>query len=200
MLAKRSRLLAYERDDVVYHERQPAAWVWLLLAGRIGIFKYTSHDLTLLLESIEPGGLFGALCTAQNSRASYPCTALALEPSKVLGIEMNAFRECLNTSPPLSSWFCRAASEACRSLVEARGIDYEPVPIRTVMKLCQLDEIYGHSLPFTKKHLAAFVGTSVESIFRVLAGLKRKNLVASGQKSLRLLDLPALRALARKHL
>ena len=48
----------YDKGETIYSEGDPADSVWVLIKGRIQIFKYTSQGRPLAIESIAPGRAF----------------------------------------------------------------------------------------------------------------------------------------------
>ena len=184
-LAARAQLKTYDKGETIYSEGDPADSVWVLIKGRIQIFKYTSQGRPLAIESIAPGELFGTLCRLGGDGRQYPCTAIASVNSDIIQLSDKEFLASYNRFPALVLGVC----------------SLQPAPAgRTGIELFQpgaggkaagdaASQASGEAwgvLPFTKRELAEQVGTTVETTIRVMSRFQKKGWISSSRGKLQL--------------
>jgi len=185
-LTSRARLKTYDKGETIYSEGDPADDVWVLIKGRIQIFKYTSQGRPLAIESIAPGELFGTLCRLGGDGRQYPCTAIASVNSEIIQISDKEFLASYNRYPALVLGVCSLCSQRLQAVQGLSCSNQEPVEKRLAMLLLKLQEKHGMVLPFTKRELAEQVGTTVETTIRVMSRFQKKGWISSSRGKLQL--------------
>jgi len=194
-LASHARLKTYDKGETIYSEGDPADNVWVLIKGRIQIFKYTSQGRPLAIESIAPGELFGTLCRLGGDGRQYPCTAIASVNSEIVQISDKEFLASYNRYPALVLGVCSLCSQRLQAVQGLSCSNQEPVEKRLAMLLLKLQEKHGMTLPFTKRELAEQVGTTVETTIRVMSRFQKKGWISSSRGKLQLKALPPIQKL-----
>jgi CRP/FNR family transcriptional regulator len=194
-MVARSRARTYGKGETIYSESDPADSVWVLVKGRIQIFKYTSQGRPLAIESIAPGELFGTLCRLGGSGRQYPCTAIASVDSEVIQISDRDFLESYNRHPALVLGVCSLCSQRLQAVQGLSCTNQEPVEKRLAMLLMSLQKKHGMVLPFTKRELAEQVGTTVETTIRVMSRFQKKGWITSSRGKLQLKSLQPIQKL-----
>ena len=194
-LAGRARLKTYDKGETIYSEGDPADNVWVLIKGRIQIFKYTSQGRPLAIESIAPGELFGTLCRLGGDGRQYPCTAIASVNSEIIQISDKEFLSSYNRYPALVLGVCSLCSQRLQAVQGLSCSNQEPVEKRLAMLLLKLQEKHGMVLPFTKRELAEQVGTTVETTIRVMSRFQKKGWISSSRGKLQLKTLDPIQKL-----
>jgi CRP/FNR family transcriptional regulator len=194
-LAGRARLKTYDKGETIYSEGDPADDVWVLIKGRIQIFKYTSQGRPLAIESIAPGELFGTLCRLGGGGRQYPCTAIASVNSEIVQISDKEFLTSYNRYPALVLGVCSLCSQRLQAVQGLSCSNQEPVEKRLAMLLLKLHEKHGVTLPFTKRELAEQVGTTVETTIRVMSRFQKKGWISSSRGKLQLKALEPIQKL-----
>jgi CRP/FNR family transcriptional regulator len=194
-LASRARLKNYDKGETIYSEGDPADDVWVLMKGRIQIFKYTSQGRPLAIESIAPGELFGTLCRLGGDGRQYPCTAIASVDSEIVQISDKEFLASYNRFPALVLGVCSLCSQRLQAVQGLSCSNQEPVEKRLAMLLLKLQEKHGMTLPFTKRELAEQVGTTVETTIRVMSRFQKKGWISSSRGKLQLKSLDPIQKL-----
>jgi CRP/FNR family transcriptional regulator len=194
-LAGRARLKTYDKGETIYSEGDPADNVWVLIKGRIQIFKYTSQGRPLAIESIAPGELFGTLCRLGGDGRQYPCTAIASVNSEIIQISDKEFLSSYNRYPALVLGVCSLCSQRLQAVQGLSCSNQEPVEKRLAMLLLKLQEKHGMVLPFTKRELAEQVGTTVETTIRVMSRFQKKGWISSSRGKLQLRTLDPIQKL-----
>ena len=194
-LAGRAQLQTYDKGETIYSEGDPADSVWVLIKGRIQIFKYTSQGRPLAIESIAPGELFGTLCRLGGDGRQYPCTAIASVNSEIIQLSDKEFLASYNRFPALVLGVCSLCSQRLQAVQGLSCTNQEPVEKRLAMLLLKLQEKHGAVLPFTKRELAEQVGTTVETTIRVMSRFQKKGWISSSRGKLQVKTLAPIQKL-----
>jgi CRP/FNR family transcriptional regulator len=194
-LAAHAQLKTYDKGETIYSEGDPADSVWVLIKGRIQIFKYTSQGRPLAIESIAPGELFGTLCRLGGDGRQYPCTAIASINSEIIQLSDKEFLASYNRFPALVLGVCSLCSQRLQAVQGLSCSNQEPVEKRLAMLLLKLQQKHGAVLPFTKRELAEQVGTTVETTIRVMSRFQKKGWIASSRGKLQLKTLAPIQKL-----
>jgi CRP-like cAMP-binding protein len=194
-LALLSQVVRHTKGEVLYNEGERGAQVWVLLQGRLDIFKYNSDGKALAIESIQPKQLFGTLCRLGALSATiYPCTAIAATDCQSIRIPDRFFNSLYNRFPVMVSSTCQLCSGRLR-LMQSNATSYqEPVKQRIVKVLFQLRQRYGDELHCTKREISELAGTTVETTIRVLSDFKKRRWIASQRGRITLREVTALRS------
>ena len=194
-LASRVRLQTFEKGETIYSEGDPAESIWVLVKGRIQIFKYTTQGRPLAIESIAPGELFGTLCRLGGDGRQYPCTAIASVKSDTIQMSDKEFLASYNRFPALVLGVCSLCSQRLQAVQGLSCSNQEPVEKRLAMLILKLQQKHGMMLPFTKRELAEQVGTTVETTIRVMSRFQKKGWISSSRGRLQLKTLEPIQKL-----
>lgn len=158
------------------------------------------------LHLVGMGGLLDATDILPG-RQTYSMSATCLGPATIALIKSDTLRRRMEHSPSLTLALLSQVSVQMRMLEDRyRLLQCRDVYVRTVHVLLQLVHISGsHSahrivLPFLLKRavLARIVGTSRETISRVMAGLRRNGLVLQSDHQVTIPNLARLRDVLRE--
>lgn len=186
----------HAKGEVLYSEGDPAVHVWVLQEGRLDISKYQTAGHSLVIESIQPGDLFGTLCRLGSLNSStYPCTAIAATDSVAVRFPDRFFAGLYNRFPAIVSGTCQLCSLRLGSIQQRTLAYQEPVRMRIVRALLMLQKTHGKELPYTKREIADLAATTVETTIRVLSVLQKQRVVASQRGQITLKNIPHLKAL-----
>lgn len=197
-VARSARAKSFSKGETVYNEGETADSVWILYKGRIQVFKYTSQAKALAIESLGPGEMFGTLCRLGGDGRSYPCTAVAAEPTVALRILDRTFLQYYMKSPGFIRGLCSLCAERLKDVQDLRCMGQEAVPVRIASTLARLYQVHGAVIPFTKKEISELVGAALETTFRVLSDLQEKGILDSSRGKIHVKKPQELKSLARK--
>jgi CRP-like cAMP-binding protein len=179
------------KDSTIFEEGVPGDYMYLIQEGQVKVTKMSDDGREKILEFLSDGDFVGemALLDRQVRSASVkttrPCVLLALSRQDFLGL--------VRRSPDISLELLRALSRRLRETDEQiRGLLFERVEGRTRRILARLarDPIPGQAgrlatQSMTHQQLADLVGTSRETITRVIKELKDEGwLIQSGKRYL----------------
>ena len=193
----------YDRGDVVFHEGDASDMFFIVLTGRIKVFKNGPDGHDIILEMFGPGGPLGAVATYESR--PYPASAAPVEPSSCLLIPRGAFFDLLERHPTFVRGLLGSLSlrlvELTTRLSELTGGRIEARFARLFLKLAdQLGKPDGAAtfvpLTLTRQELADLVGTTIETSIRTMSRWHKDEILLTGPDGFRLLDRAALESLA----
>lgn len=192
-LGNQAELRRYARNDVLFHQGDPADELFVVDSGRIAIAQRSGDGRESVVAVFEDGALFGELGLFDNAPRSTDARALSDSTVVVLGYEpvltvLRARPELLWVIVRLLAGRLRATDAA---LADAVFLD---VPARTAKRLLELAAGRERfSLPLTQEELAAMVGASRERVNKAIALFTRLGwLRVEGRNQYRVLDRAAM--------
>lgn len=196
----------YPPGHELFSEGELPEGVFLLSTGRVKLFSTAMQGKVFITKIARPGELLGL--NAVMLGKPYLVSAEVAEPSRIHFIARNAFRTFLDRSP-------QAAREAIRQLSanyydaqrDLRALGLSRNAREKLAKLL-LDwvERAGEQTDdgqvwlrvyLTQEEIAQMIGTSRETVTRVIGDLRRRKIIERRGDAFRIRDLDALRRIAR---
>jgi CRP/FNR family transcriptional regulator, cyclic AMP receptor protein len=202
-LRARGRVRRFSCGSALFHERQVADHVALLLSGRVKLFRVTDDGREILLDVRGPGDLVGEQAAFDEQPRS--ASGAVLELVEALVVPYSAFGDFLRAAPEAMLFIARTLScrlrEADRKRVEFASQD---VLGRVAVIVLELVARFGNEgdrgvridLPLTQPDLAGWAGASIESVTKALHTLRELHVLETGRRRLVVLDAERLRRLA----
>lgn len=193
----------YNRGDVVFHEGDASDMFFIVLTGRIKVYKHGPDGHDIILEMFGPGGPLGAVATYESR--PYPASAAPVEPSSCLLIPRDAFFSLLEQHPTFVRGLLGSLSlrlvELTTRLAELTGGKIEARFARLFLKLAdQLGkpEKRGTFIPLTltRQELADLVGTTIETSIRTMSRWHKDEVLLTEPEGFVLVDRAVLQSLA----
>jgi CRP/FNR family transcriptional regulator, nitrogen oxide reductase regulator len=202
-IATVAQLRAYERGEKVFDEGDPSDFFYIVVTGRIKVFKHAPNGNDIILELFGPGGPLGAV--AAYEARPYPASAAALEPSECLLIRREAFFQLLEQHPTLVRGLLGSLSlrlvQLTTRLAELTGGRVEARFARLFLKLAdQLGRSRGDGsfipLPLSRQELADWTGTTIETAIRIMSRWGKDDVLRTEKDGFVVVDRATLEALA----
>lgn len=204
-LAAVSHIRHYERGDVVFEEGDPSDFFFVVITGRIKVFKRAPNGHERILEIFSQGGLLGAV--AAYEARPFPAAAAAIEPSTCLLTPRPEFFALLEARPTLVRGLLGSLSirlmELTARLAELTGGRVESRFARLFLKLGDqmgTPDRGGQFLPMvlSRQELADLTGTTIETSIRIMSRWSKDSILLTEKDGFVILDRPALAALAEQ--
>ncbi len=187
-----------KKKSVLFWEGDPATGFFLLLSGRMRIYKSSPDGKEYTLHIIHPGNIFAEAAIFKGK--GFPANCVALEDSVVAFFPKNEFIQLLTTSPhialkiigTLSSWlrdFSRTIEELSLKEVPARLASY-------LLTEVEKSDSKSFDLSISKTQLASQIGTISETLSRTLRKMRDAKIIIVEGKRIDILDLDSLEAIA----
>jgi len=192
-LRSASKLREVARNEVLFHQGDPAAALFGIVSGRIAILPKSPDGRESLVAVLEEGSLFGELALFDDGPRS--ADARVLEPTQLLVVEYTAVRAAIEQHPEvlwvIVRMFARRLRATDDSLADAVFLD---VPARTAKRLLEIaGDAEQFRLPMTQEDLAGLVGASRERVNKALSLFTKLGwLAVEGRNRYRILDRAAL--------
>ena len=193
---------AYPQGAVLFVEGQAPRGIYLICSGRVKLSTTSRDGKTLILRIAQPGQVVGLHATV--SGKPYELTAEALQPCQLDFIRRDDFLRflqnhvdaCLNAAEHLSK-NCQSAYETIRSLGLSNSVSEKMA--RLLLEWSTDGEVTKEGIrikvSLTHEEMAQLVGTSRETVTRVLSEFRQKKLAQLRGSTLVILNKLALEQL-----
>jgi CRP/FNR family transcriptional regulator, nitrogen oxide reductase regulator len=194
---------SYERGDKVFDEGDASETFFVVVTGRIKVFKHAPNGSDIILEIFGPGGPLGAVA-AYESRP-YPASAAAIEPATCLLIPRQAFFTLLERHPSLVRGLLGSLSmrlvELTTRLAELTGGRIEVRFARLFLKLSEQlgkPDRGGTFIPLalSRQELADLTGTTIETAIRIMSRWNKDEVIRTEKDGFVLVDRESLETVA----
>jgi CRP/FNR family transcriptional regulator len=199
-LVARGRLREFDAEQTVFLEGDRAEGMYLILHGRVKVFKLSPKGREQTLKIMGPGEPVGEVAVL--SGEPYPASAETLEAAEVFYLPRQAFLDLVSREPEVAMRLLAALSARLRmfaSLIE--GLSLRDVSERLAAHLLSLASEDGAEqtvdLDVSKSQLSAAVGTVPETLSRAFQQLARTGALETRGRRVRIKDRALLERLAR---
>ena len=178
-VARRRR---FARGEVVFHRRDPADSIHLVVKGRFAARVTTQLGDTVTVAIHSAGEAFGELALVEDG-ALRSTTVAAVEAGETLAIHRDDFNRVRHEYPEVNEVLVRLlAARARRSSDRLLEALFLPAETRVLRRLRELAELYGGSspgtvLPLTQDDIAGLAATSRATANRLLRAEEKRGTV-----------------------
>ncbi len=190
----------FRKSQLIFSEGDEATGFYVVITGRVKIFKLSMDGKEQILHIFGPGAPIGEVAVFEGKR--FPASAECLEESRLFFFPKNAFLELINENPSIALHMLAVLSQRLRhfaSLID--DLSLKEVPARLATYLLYLSEtqpdLDNLSLDISKGQLSSLLGTVPETLSRILTKMINSGLIRSeGARGIRILDHKGLEDLA----
>jgi len=194
----------HRRGSVLFTEGEPARGVYILRTGRATVSISSSEGRVVVLRMVQAGEVLGLNAVLRNS--FYEATVKTLAPSRVSFIPRAELMELIENSDSAALLVIRLLSRELAQLTEGARLLLLPQTARA--RLAQLllqlgNEPQGNSGPrvinkvFTHEEVAQMIGSSRETVTRLLTSFSKQLIVHITSDSILIRDRVALEEMVR---
>jgi len=189
----------FKRGGTIFSEGQPALGFYVVLSGRVKIFKLSPEGKEQILHVFGPGEPFGEVPVFEGKR--FPAHAAALEDSTACFYPRDAFVGLIKSNPSLALNMLAVLSRRLRTFAAlVDNLALKEVPGRIAAHLLYLSDRQGTAnqveLDVPKNQLAGMLGTIPETLSRIFAKMATRGFIQLDGPRITLLDTAELRDLA----
>jgi CRP/FNR family transcriptional regulator, dissimilatory nitrate respiration regulator len=189
----------FDRGQTVLSEGEAARGFFVLVAGRVKIFKLSPDGKEQILHIVGPGESFGEV--PMFAEGHFPANAETIEKSRIFFFPRAAFLDLIQRDPSLAMNMLAELSRRLRQLTRlVEELSLKEVPGRLAAYLLYLnsgsssaDEV---ELDITKGQLASLLGTIPETLSRILGKMSSQGVISVHGRKVKLLDRKAIESLA----
>jgi len=189
----------FRKGENIFSEGEEGNGFYVVITGRVKIFKLSSEGKEQILHFFGPGEPFGEVPVFAGQQ--FPANAAAMEQSRVFFFPRKSFVDLIKKNPSLALNMLAVLSKRLRrfaALVD--DLSLKEVPGRLAAYLLYLsDQSKGAKdleLTVTKAQLASLLGTIPETLSRILAKLGSQGLIETDGRRIRILKREAIQDLA----
>jgi CRP/FNR family transcriptional regulator, dissimilatory nitrate respiration regulator len=188
----------FGKNEIIFSEGDTANGFYLVVDGKVKVFKASSEGKEQILHILGPGEPFGEVPVF--SGKSFPANAQALAKSHLLFFPRLAFVNLITAHPSLALNMLAMLSMRLRQFtVQVEHLSLKEVPGRLAAYLICLSEEQEKNtvnLTISKGQLASLLGTIPETLSRIFARMSERNLIEVSGKTITITDRLALEELA----
>lgn len=204
--------LSVNKGEIIFQEGDRGEGFYIVAEGQIKIFKISFEGKEQILHIYGPGHIFGEVPVFQGK--NFPASAMALEPSTILFLPRQAFVQQIEKSPALAMNMLADLSRRLREFtIQIENLSLKEVPARLAAYILTLSQegtedsqtialgkerspAANVSLPVSKVQLASLIGTTPETISRVLKKMDLAGFIKGDGKNILILDQEGLAELS----
>jgi len=190
----------YDKGQTVFLESDDCNGFYIVVAGKVKIYKVSLEGKEHILHIYGPGNPFGEVPVFSGRK--FPANAETLLKSRLLFIPRQAFVDLISEHPSLALNMLAILSMRLRQFtVQIENLSLKEIPARLASYLTYLadEQATGDfvSLTISKGQLASLLGTIPETLSRILAKMNKQNLIQVEGRNITLLDRNGLQELAQ---
>jgi CRP/FNR family transcriptional regulator, cyclic AMP receptor protein len=200
-LTARSGSRLYAAGELLFSEGEPCQGLYIVMAGRVRVFKTSASGREQVLTVEGPGGSIAELPVFDGG--PYPASASAVEKSEFLFVSRNDLRAICLQHPEVSLKLLQVVGARLRRRVGIiEELSFTTVRHRLISWLLRQAKSEGRQtergivLTLTASHqeLASHIGTVRELVSRNLARLQAQSFIEMNGREITIVDLAGLEA------
>lgn len=195
-LAAAAQVRELPKGSVLFSEGEPAHALFLVSQGRIRVYKLSPEGREQTLHLFGPGEPVGEAPVFTGG--NFPAHARATQASRVLCIPRTAFVSALARDPAIAMNLLAVLSRRLmRFAALIEDLSLREAPARLAAFLLHSAAGSGRmQLDMTKAHLATMLGTTPETLSRILSRMQQEDMVAVSGRDIELVDPSRLERIA----
>jgi CRP/FNR family transcriptional regulator len=189
----------YDKGDLLFAEGKEGVGFYVVVTGQVKVFKMSFDGREQILHILGPGDPLGEVPVFAGM--NYPANAQALSKSILYFFPRQKLIELYRESPSLAMNMLAVLSRRLREFtVLIENLSLKEIPQRLATYLVHQQSLKPVSarvkLSVTKGVLSNILGTSQETLSRVLGKLSQEGLIEVQGKEISILDMERLKNLA----
>ena len=186
-LASFSKLIKVKKHELIFKEHEQATGFFIVVNGKLKIFKITSEQKEQILHMVFPMDLIAEAAVFDNQ--TYPANCMALESSTLIKIYKDEFLKFILDNTQISFKMFHAYSKRLRHFVDMITLlsshDIKSRFITFILNHAyKQDNNLCYQLLSSKKDVAQILHTTPETISRILRELKKEGLIIEENKKI----------------
>ena len=190
-----------KKGEVIIKEGDPVSGVYFVTSGNVKVHKQWG-DRELILRFANDGAIFGHRGIS-STISTYPISATALENTQLCFVDIEFFKATLKVNHEFAyGMLMFYADELHNSEKRMRELALMSVKSRLAEAILDLREQFGLdaegflNLELSRQDLAAFTGTTYETVFRIMNELLGEHLIRVKGKMIGIVDEVGLKELS----
>jgi len=187
-IARLSSRGVHETGSFLFHQGDPAKYLYILLDGRLKLTQVTTDGQQVLIRFIGPGETFAVVAVLRNR--DYPVAAEIIQPCKSLFWDRRTMKRLMSSYPTLERNALEIMADRVREFQDrVRELATERVERRIARALLRLTRQAGRRVdegvlidfPLSRQDLAEMAGTTLYTVSRTLKQWELQGLVKTSR-------------------
>jgi len=188
-LAAIGNLRSVKKRDYLFHEGERGSSMFLLVDGNIQLHKNTEDGREVVIRVIKPGEVFAEVVLFEKER--YPVSARAVTHTKTLAFPREGIHRLLAEEGFRNDFIAMLMAKQRYLAERIQELTTKDVEQRFFTFLrSQYGEKETIHTPLSKKDIAAAIGTTPESLSRLIQRLHEDKIIDWQGKEIRILSNP----------
>ena len=177
LLAYGANFVKVPKEEMVFHENQPARFFYKVESGKIKMCNYNEDGKEFIQGIFEEDQSFGEPPLFTKGR--YPADAIAVQDSVLLRLSLDHFNAMLKENPSILMYFTVCLADRLMSKSKGmRALSSQCPEIRILNLLTEIrnkcaDATVGsHKIDLTRQEIANMTGLRVETVIRTMKCLE----------------------------
>lgn len=193
------KTIHFKKGETIFLEGDKVAGIYFLNSGKVKVHKQWNEEKQLIIRFVKEGDVLGHRGFGLSN--IYPVSATALEPTTVCFISSDFFLATLKMNHELTyhlllfySAELENAEQRMRDLVhmDTKGKISDALLMMKTHFGC--DKEGNIEMKLTRQDLSSFVGTTYETVFKIINELVREKSIAVKGKEIKILNEKKLRS------
>ena len=202
-LARRFRSVAFARHESVFVEGEPCDGLWIVVEGRLKVFRTSPRGREQVLHVESPGATLGEVPLFD--RGGYVASAATLSAARLIWVPRRELEDLCREHPEVALAIIATMARRVRTFAGLAGdLALRSVQARLGRLLLEEARRVGRqtprglelTLPGTRDEIAARIGTVREPASRALSALARQGLVTVSGRHVLVRDVRGLEEVA----
>ena len=202
-VAKQVEIVRYEKNAMIHYDGDESEYVWMLLRGKVRIYKEGIGQRQQIIRLLKPYDIFGYRACIANE--PYNSSASAFESCAVYRIKRSVFNELVQTNGTLCYQVMRMmAKDLAISEIQTVNLTQKHIRGRLAESLLLLLKNYGYeedgktlAMLLPREDLANMSNMTTSNAIRTLSQFAQEGLLEIEGRHIRFLDEKALEKISR---
>lgn len=185
----------YKKNMIIFMEGEPGEGFHYIKRGKVKIAQLTQDGREHIINILGPGEVFAEVLLF--NRGTYPATAVAIEDSLIGMIKNSELEKVVTENSRIALQIIRVMSKKLlQAQKKIKTLALSDTFSRTAQILTRLSQQYGQetgggvqiAVDMTRQDLANLVGTTRETMSRVLSSLKKDKVIDFADQQIIIVD------------
>jgi len=180
---------------MIFHEGDRGDGFYMVEKGKIKVFKLSYEGKEQILHIYGPGHTFGEVPVFEGK--NFPASSMALEKSIIIFLPRDKFVTVITETPGLGMNLLADLSRRLREFtIQIENLSLKEVPARLAAYITTLSKEQENEkqviLPISKAQLSNLIGTTPETVSRILKKMMSSSFIEVKTKTIIIKDLEGL--------
>jgi len=186
------------KNMLLFTQDSPCSAFYQILSGKVQVMQINPDGREQILKTAGPGDV---IADAAVLTGFYPASALIIRAARLLVFPAAPFWNLIEQRPRIAANMLRIMAHHLLNLTRlVQSLSLQEVPARIAKSLLDMhargDGEKTFKLPLTKRAWAHSLGTTPESLSRVLTRLKQDGILSETPAGIRIVDTDRLQSIA----